>query len=147
MTTTVGFTIDNIFSEIGSSDFLHSFFSTISFHLEPNGWGSRFPEIMNQLYQGKLEASAAPQALKDTHAIKAALEKIPAQKVVWDIDNISVKPPWGDYIDKSVTSLANYHITSTQRVLLDLLIENLEFQVQCNKPLTIETIDQFFKQE
>lgn len=145
--STIGFQIDNIFSEIGSSDFLHSFFSTISFHLEPKGWGSRFPELMNQLYQGKLEPADAEKVLKDVRIISEELKQIPAQRVVWNIEDITVKPPWGDYVDKSVTSLANYHITSTKRVLIDLLIECLDFQTQCQKPLTIETLEQFYKQE
>lgn len=144
MSTTIGFQIDNIFSEIGSGDFLHSFFSTISFHLEPKGWGSRFPELMNQLYQGKLEPTKAKKALNDAQTIKEELKNLPSERVVWDIENIAVKPPWGDYVDKSVTSLANYHITSTDRVLMDLLIECLDFQTQCKKPLTIETLDQFY---
>ena len=28
---------------LGSGDFVHAFFSTVSYHLETDGWGSRFP--------------------------------------------------------------------------------------------------------
>jgi hypothetical protein len=38
--------------EIGSAGFLHSFFSTISHLLEPEGWSNRFPLLMNRLYAG-----------------------------------------------------------------------------------------------
>jgi hypothetical protein len=136
----VSLSIDNIHSIVGSGDFLHSFFSTISFHLEPKGWGSRFPELMNELYKGKLEPNKAQKALDDALVIKQELKALPPEKVVWEIENIGRKPPWKDYIDKSVTDLSNYHITSTNRVLMDLLIECLEYQVQTGKTLTIEKV-------
>lgn len=138
----VGLYIDNIFSEVGSSALLHSFFSTISFHLEPEGWGTRFPELMNELYRGKLEPSAASKTLSDAQSIKAELARLPVDRVVWDIENVHAKPPWGDYVDASVKSLADYHITSTRRVLMDLLIECVEFQALCAKPLEIITLDE-----
>jgi len=137
---TVGFRIENSFKVVGSDDFLHSFFSTISFHLEPNGWGTQFPELMNELYQGKLDASSSKKALADAYMIKESLKALAPNKVVWHIENIGDKPPWGDKIDESVTDLSNYHITSTNRVLLDLLIECLEYQVKSGVTLTIGEI-------
>lgn len=142
---TIGFHIDNIFSEVGTGDFLHSFFSTISFHLEPNGWGTRFPELMNELYQGRLTPDKASKALADALTIKEQLKTFSPERVVWDIENIGAKPPWGDAIDASVTDLSNYHITSTGRVVMDLLIELLEYQVDCHKPLTVETLEQIYR--
>lgn len=142
---TIGFYLDNIFDEVGTSDFLHSFFSTISFHLEPKGWGTRFPELMNELYQGQLSADKAGKALEDALTIKEELKAFPPKKIVWDIENIGIKPPWGDYVDPSVTDLSNYHITSTNRVLMDLLIECLQDQVECKKPLAIKTLDEIFR--
>jgi hypothetical protein len=141
----VGFHIGNSFSEIGSGDFLHSFFSTISFHLEPNGWGTRFPWLMNELYQGELKYDKSGSALIDAMLIKEELKACSPSKVVWDFDNPVSKPPWGDYADKAVTDLSNYHITSTDRVLMDLLIECLTYQTECKKPLTIKTLDQIYR--
>lgn len=42
----ISFIVGNISYEIGHPDFFHSFFSTISYHLEPNGWGSKYPILM-----------------------------------------------------------------------------------------------------
>ncbi len=50
----IGLNVGDFYYEIGSGDFLHSFFSTISFHLEPEGWGTKYPYLMNELYQGSL---------------------------------------------------------------------------------------------
>ncbi len=51
----VGFKVKFYWYQIGHGDFLHSFFSTVAYNLENGNWGSRFPVIMNELYQGKLE--------------------------------------------------------------------------------------------
>ena len=50
----VGFKVGCIWYEIGAASFLHSFFSTVAYNLEGGNWGTRFPVIMNELYQGKL---------------------------------------------------------------------------------------------
>ena len=50
----VGFKVGCIWYEIGAASFLHSFFSTVAYNLECGNWGTRFPVIMNELYQGKL---------------------------------------------------------------------------------------------
>jgi len=39
----VGFRSGAIWDEIGDSEFIHAFFSTISFRLESNNWGSKYP--------------------------------------------------------------------------------------------------------
>jgi hypothetical protein len=47
----------------GGEDFwLHSFFSTIAYQLEPEGWGSRFPALMNELYAGRRAGDRVPDA-------------------------------------------------------------------------------------
>ncbi len=141
---TVGLEIDNIFTEVGSQALLHSFFSTISFHLEPEGWGTRFPELMNDLYQGRLEPDAADKALADARAIRDELAALSSERVVWEIEAIGNEPPWGDAIPDRVTNLSHYHTTRTNRVLMDELVEILEFQVQCRLPVRVMTLDEFY---
>ena len=51
---TVGILVDCFYYELGHSDFVHSFFSTISYHLEKEGWGTKYPLIMNELYNDTL---------------------------------------------------------------------------------------------
>ena len=51
----VGFKVGFFWYQIGSGDFLHCFFSTVAVNLENGSWGSRFPLIMNKLYQGSLD--------------------------------------------------------------------------------------------
>ncbi len=121
----VGIRVGNIVAEIGAASFMHSFFSTISVHCEPKGWGTRFPALMNELYQGRLPADRAAVALSELSDAKAILDKLSPKAVVWDIENRSAKPPWGTNIAPTITSLGNYFITSTGRDLFSVLEEAL----------------------
>lgn len=61
----VGFNVGFFWYQIGSGSFLHSFFSTVAVNLENSNWGSRFPLIMNKLYQGSLESEYVNVALME----------------------------------------------------------------------------------
>lgn len=135
----VGFRVGNIVDEIGTHDFLHAFFSTISYHLEPQGWGSRFPELMNELYQGKLDAIKAAKILADLNQIKEELRSYPPDKVVWDIENLFESPPWGTNISSDITDLSNYFVTSTGRDMFDVLIECISALQRKGGSLLIES--------
>ena len=51
----VGLKVKFNWYQIGESELLYSFFSTIAYNLENNIWGSKFPTIMIDLYQGKVD--------------------------------------------------------------------------------------------
>ena len=139
----VGIKAGSVIDEIGTSEFLHAFFSTISRHLEPKGWGARFPELLKELYQGKLPAEHVGKALSDLLVIQKELARFAPSKVVWDIEKPSARPPWGDNISKHITSLANYFVTSMGRDLFEVLIECLEDAHNNNEPVTIESTNSF----
>lgn len=116
----------SVFTEIGPGDLLHSLFSTVAVHLENGVWGARFPTILGELYQGSLPASDADAALVEMREMKRELSALPPDKVVWDIDNLSADPPWGRQVGAHVTSVAGYYVTTSQRNLVDEIIDNLE---------------------
>lgn len=122
----VGFKIDFLFYQIGHGDFLHSFFSTISYHLEPDGWGTKYPYLLKHLYNGKLFWSDVPKAMKEVEEIRSRLEQFNPKDVVWDIEDLSKKPPWGDKISNDITNLSNYFVTSDGRDLFDVLLKALQ---------------------
>ena len=121
----VGIRVGSITDEIGAPSFVHAFFSTISAHCEPKGWGKRFPHLMNELYRGRLQAEHAARALAELREAKAALAKLPPSAVVWDLENRSARPPWGDKIAPDITNLGNYFVSSTGRDVFELLDEAL----------------------
>lgn len=72
--------------KIGEQDFFHAFFSTVSYNLETNGWGWRFPCLLTKLYQGKQKQIDAQQALEELDVISAELKKFSPHKVIWEIE-------------------------------------------------------------
>ncbi len=133
----VGLEVGNLYWEIGDPDFVHAFFSTISYHLEPDGWGSRFPVVLGELYQGELAPAAAGAARAELWRAQEELAQYPPSEVVWDIEDAGSAPPWGNNISPDITNLANYFVTSDGRDLFEVLDEALRALQRANEPLRI----------
>jgi len=136
----VGFQVGNIIDEIGTPDLLHAFFSTISYYLEPKGWGSEYPELTLKLYEGELSVGEASKAYNNLISIRQKLKAFSRDQVIWDIDNLEAKPPWNNHISPTVTDLSNYFLTSTGRDLFEVLLECLQALQEEGGSLTIENI-------
>ncbi|MCM1325539.1 MAG: immunity 70 family protein [Bacteroidales bacterium] len=119
----VGFKVDYYWHAVGHGDFLHSFFSNICYHLEGGRWGSKYPYLMNKLYQGCLAWEDVKFAREELRRVKAGLGKLEPAKVIWDIDDLSKRPPWGDNISERITDLSNYFVTSGGRDLITILFD------------------------
>ena len=122
----VGFKVKYYWYQVGTSDFLHAFFSTICFNLENKKWGSKYPYIMNKLYSYCLKYEDIDNAIIELNEIKNKLQYYPPEKVVQDIENLSKQPPWGDNISNDITDLSNYFITSEGEDLISVIQSALE---------------------
>ena len=107
-----GFTVKYYLYGIGTSDFLYAFFSTVCGRLENGNWGSRFPYLMNELYWGSLSVEHLSAGAKELAQIKQELAQFTPDQVIWNIDDLTQQPPWGDDISEDVTDLSNYFYTS-----------------------------------
>ena len=136
----VGFKVKFYWYQIGHGDFLHSFFSTVAYNLENKIWGSRFPIIMNELYQGKIEYKNINVALEELNMIKNELKSLSPQEVIWDIEDLSKQPPWGNNISKDITDLSNYFVTSDGNDFLTILCHALEKAQEVNSEIEIKSI-------
>lgn len=114
----VSLTVGDEVFEAGSPDELHALFSTIGARLEPDGWGSRFPALMERLYQGRLPAAHAAQARAELAEVRTGLEQLPPDAVVWDIEDRARRPPEGDDVDPAIANLAEYFLTGDGQPLL-----------------------------
>jgi len=123
---TIYLALGNVSDEVGSPDFFHAFFSTISGNLEPAGWGSRFPVLMRELYRGELARPSAGKARTELAAIHTELQALPPDRVIWDIEDRSKRPPWGNDISPEITDLSNYFVTAAGRDLVEIIAECLE---------------------
>ena len=136
----VGFKVKFFWYQIGSGEFLHSFFSTVCYNLEESKWGSRFPNIMSELYAGELKIENVDSAINELNCIKAELTKISKDKVIWDIEDLTKTPPWGDNISNSITDLGNYFVTSDGDDFITLFSNALEKAKKLNTSIRLESI-------
>ncbi|BCB02169.1 immunity 70 family protein [Bacillus sp. KH172YL63] len=136
----VGFKVKFSWYQIGHGDFLHSFFSNISYHLEQDGWGTEYPLLLVELYNGKLEHKKIDRAINELESIKKKLQNFSPSQVIWDIEDLSKRPPWGDNISKDITNLSNYFVTSDGEDLIDMLMKALNKGLETNSDVYIESL-------
>lgn len=122
----VGIAVDCFYYELGHSDFVHSFFSTISFHLEQEGWATKYPLLMNDLYNAKLQWKDISFAKANLKEIEQELSILLPDQVVWNLDDLLQNPPWGDTISSQVTSLAHYFATADGKTFFEVLRAAME---------------------
>lgn len=136
----VGFKVKYHWYQVGTGDFLHAFFSTICFRLENGKWGKKYPKLMKELYQGCMKKEDIDEGLRELDEIRAELTKFPPTDVVWDIENLSLMPPWGDDISSDITDLSNYFVTSDGRDLILFLREAMEMAKELQADIEIYTL-------
>ena len=134
----VSFRVGWIMYEIGTSSFLHCFFSTVAYRLENDRWGSKFPKVMNELYQGKLSWENAFVAKRELEQIREGLDELLPDKVIWDIGNLSQQPPWGNNISNTITSLGNYFVTSDGRDFIQVFNSALDTAMEIKEDVLIQ---------
>ena len=134
------FTVKYYMYTIGTADFLNAFFSTVCGRLENGKWGSRFPHLMNELYQGVLSVKHLTAGTEELSQIKQELAQFAPDQVIWDIDDRSLTPPWGDNISEDITDLSNYFVTSEGEDFLSVFAAALDKAQQRNAPLKIQTL-------
>lgn len=119
----IGLKVGNETYELGTSDFLYAFFSTVRHHLDKRRWWPAYPNILRKLYKGELSAADADPALAELHEIQEKFRAYSPQQVIWDIDDLSKHPPWNNNISPDITNLSNYFVTSHGRDLFEVLDE------------------------
>jgi 2,3-bisphosphoglycerate-dependent phosphoglycerate mutase len=123
--------------EVGTASFLKAFFSTIYLRLEEGRWGSLFPVLMDEFYSGSLSAARCPAALAELGKVRNRLAEMPPSQVVWDFEDRTRQPPWGNNISKDITSLANYFVTSDGKDLITVLSEVFKEGAKANREVSI----------
>jgi 2,3-bisphosphoglycerate-dependent phosphoglycerate mutase len=121
---------------VGTSDFLFAFFSTVRVRLEPEGWGSRFPLVMNELYAGEVAAEHAPAALAEIDQIREELRRLAPSALVWDAEDLS-KPPPPDALE-GADDLAGCFVTEGGREIFDAMGEALAYSARRGHPARVQ---------
>lgn len=136
----IGFEVWNYWYEIGSSDFLYSFFSTIAVVLEKEEWGNRFPIIMTHLYNGCIENSEMLEAKQELLTIQNELKQHSPNEIVWNFEDRALAPPWGNNISDSITDLSNYFYTSDGEDLFEKFFKAIDDAIETDSSLEISTL-------
>ena len=136
----IGIKLGSIIDELGSPDFFNSFFSTIVGLLENNVRGSRYPVTSLELYKGHIPIEKLEQAVIELKSIQYELSKYPPTAVVWNIEDLSLNPPWGDNISKEITSMGNYFVSSNGRDLFALILDVFSYAIETKRPVDIVEI-------
>lgn len=135
----VFFVVEPTLWEVGTPDLLTAFFSSITTNLEPEGWGTRFPALMNELYGGQLQGERATQARAELRTVREELSGHPPTSLVWDYHDPDASPPWGDSISSDITGLGNYFYTPDGRDLIDVMDSALADAEESGEPLKIHS--------
>jgi hypothetical protein len=61
-------------------------------------------------------------------------------QVIWDIEDLSKTPPWGDNISDEITDLSNYFVTSDGEDLITILKKALNRALKVKSDIEIENI-------
>ncbi len=61
-------------------------------------------------------------------------------EVVWDIEDLSKQPPWGDDISSDIKDLSNYFVTSDGKDMFEVLFYALNEALEEKVDLKIETL-------
>ncbi len=123
---------------LGASNFVQAFFSTVAARLEGDSWGTRFPNLMLQLYAGELPAANLDAAEVELDEIERGLGRLPPSALVWDFNDRDRPPPWRDDISPQVSSLGNYFMTSDGRPFFEVFRSALRAARSKRVPLRIE---------
>jgi hypothetical protein len=58
-------------------------------------------------------------------------------QIVWNYENLSAQPPWGDKIATRIRDLSNYFVTSGGKDLIDLLVTTFEYSEAHDVPVEV----------
>ncbi len=125
---------------IGTGSFFFSFFSTVAVRLEKEEWGSRFPVIMNELYDGCIPRRHLRRAEKELAQIREELKRFPRTDVVWDYEDRDQQPPWGDNVSDAIHDLSEYFVTSEGKDLLSVIGRAIQAAKDLRESVVVESL-------
>lgn len=95
---------------------------------------------MKELYSGKLKSENLSKAIKETNEIREKLKMFLPSEAVWDIEDLSKQPPWGDNISSEITDLSNYFVTSDGKDMFEVLLYALNEALEEGVDLEIKNV-------
>lgn len=104
--------------ELADVSTLDAFFATVSYRLEPDGWGTRFPLTLDHLNAGRLGPGSAPAAVTELETIGRELRELPARKAVWDFQDTRPRDDAALPVNRAAANLHDYFVAADGRTPL-----------------------------
>lgn len=116
-----------------------SFFDNVCFYLENKIWGSRFPIVMKNLYNGAVEVSNLKDLLKEIDIIQQEFSKIEVNDLIWDIENLEERCPYLDNMVDEIKTLADFWKTSYKSEdMFEILKRIINFAIENQTEILVE---------
>ena len=124
---------------VGTGEFLGAFFDTVAVKLEGGKRGERFPTVF-ALYRGERISFPKLLDLRDeVNTIHVELKSFLPNEVIWDMDDSSKRPPWGNNISNEITDLSNYFVTCGGKQLFSVLLHAIHHAVELKSSIIIKS--------
>ncbi len=123
--------------DLGPAIIFDGLFSTITYRLEPNGRGSRFPKVMNRLYGGRLDPSEVQDAARELEEIEAGLAQLHSDHTVWSLSDLRRREDSGLPVNHSAANVRDYFVATDGRRLVDALRDVVLLGRARNKPVEL----------
>ena len=118
---------------VGSSMILHSLYSTSKIRVKMSSL--RVGVALGFLKTGECKKNKVEKAVEQLKLIKAELLEHEPTEAVYDYRDLTVEVPWKNNINKDVYSCVELYTTDNGSILIDELIELLEYA--CENQLSV----------
>ena len=71
-------------------------------------------------------------------SIQEELKKFLPQDVIWDFEDLSLTPPWGNNIAEHITNLSHYFITSSGKDSFEVLLTSFRFALEHGQNVSVK---------
>lgn len=125
--------------ELAAPAVVEAFFATITYRLEPQGRGTRFPVVIMGLYGGHLSPQEMPAAVAELDVIAAELRTLAPGKAIGNLGNLTPFRALPPLVNDSAASLFDYFITLTGTPLVAALRSAIDQSRTAELPLTFQS--------
>ncbi len=92
---------------------IEAFFATVSYRLEPDGWSSRFPVVLNNLYSSRFDPQQdGDAALRELEFIERELKNLPPERAIASLRNLARFDDAQLTVNRRAANLFEYFVTA-----------------------------------
>jgi len=123
--------------DLGPPAIIDGLFATISYRLEPDGRGSRFPTLMRLVFAGRMSPADAPAASRELEEVEGGLAALPPDRAVWSLSDLRRRDDSRLPVNRAAHSVRDYFVAGDGRPLLAALQEAIHFSRVRNEPVLL----------